>query len=424
MRLLRPPLSPWLWVPSLYLVESIPNGIVESVAPVFLQDLGVEKGRLTGIVAAAALPWALKPLWSPAVDLYRTKRLWVWGFQAMLAGALGLLAALVFCGAPAAWLPLALGALAFLSATHDAAADGFYLHGLDAREQSRFVGIRNAAYRVGPVLCQGALVGAAGALAVRAGWSHAGAWAGVLAVPALVMAALAAWHRSILPRPASDIPANTPPRRAAREYFKTWAEFFNRRGAGLVVVFLLLFRLSEVQLTRVASVFLKDPRAAGGLALDNESLALVNGTLGVLAQITGGILGGLFVARHGLRRTVWPLVFMMHTPNLAFIALARWQPESLLWTGLGVVVEKFGYGLGYTVLAVVMLRFCGKGERRAAHFAFATGLAYLGYVLPGFWAGALLEYAGYERFFWWVMLCTLPGFMVTALVARKIPAGE
>jgi PAT family beta-lactamase induction signal transducer AmpG len=414
----NPRLLPWLWVPSLYLVEGIPNSLVEKVGPVFLKDLGADEVLIPAIVATAALPWALKPFWSPLVDLYKTKRLWVWVFQFLLAGTFGALALLVAQGTTLDSLLLVLATIAFLSATHDIAADGFYLHGLGTTAQTYFVGIRSSTYRLATILGQSLLIGAVGVLVKRAAWPADDAWASVFAALAVFTFALAVYHRAVLPRPASDVPVSTAPTALFREYLTTWREFFAQRGIVDLILFFLFFRLAEVQLVRITPLFLKGERATGALSLDNETVALVYGTFGTGALMVGGILGGILAARYGLRKLIWPIVFIMHTPNLAFIALAHWQPESTAWVSAGIVLEQFGYGLGYTAFSIVMLRI-GNGPRRAAHFAFATGLAYLGNLIPGFWVGSLVKYLGYESFFWWVILCTLPGLAVTWLVVVR-----
>jgi PAT family beta-lactamase induction signal transducer AmpG len=433
-RLKDPGLLPWLWVPSLYFVEALPNSLVEGAGPVLLQDLGVDKSAIPRLIAFAALPWALKPLWSPLIELYKTRRFWIWGFQALLGCAFAALALSVRMDAASTFLLFAFASIALLASTHDIAADGFY-YGLDIAAQNNFIGIRNTAYRLGLILVQFVLIGAVGSLVKRAHWSNASAWAFLFALVGLVLVVLSVWHKKVLPYPANDTPkegalelsGQVLPRQTARarlnyvlrEFGETWISFFRIKDIGLLIAFLLFFRLAEVQVGRIATLFLKDTRVAGGLALDNESLALVNALPGLVALTAGGLLSGALLWRFKFRRTVWPLVVFMHLPNLAFLALAHWCPESLGWISAGVVVEKFGYGMGYTVFCIVMLRLC-DGPRHVAHYSFATGLAYLGNLIPGFWVGPLAAYAGYEYFFIWVMLCTLPGFIVTWLVAGKI----
>ena len=411
-------LLPWLWVPSLYFVESLPNSIVEKIGAVMFQDLHVDREQIPLLVSLAALPWALKPLWSPFIDLFGTKRRWIWIFQFLLAGVLCLLAVLVLQDITCVVLAVALAVLALVSSTHDIAAEGFYLHALGRTQQSYFVGIRNTAYRFGTLLLPGLLIGVAGLLAKHAGWGTGEAWALPLVGVAVLMFVFAAWHRKVLPHPASDAPTEPCPGHIWRDFARTWTGFFRRPNIASLIAFFLFFRLSEVQLLRVVTIFLKDRRESGGLGMQNEALAAAYATPGTVALIIGGILGGFLVAKHGLRRLIWPMVFIMHTPNIAFIALAHWQPEGLLWPAFASVVEQFGYGLGYTAFSIVMLRMV-SGTHRAAHYAFATGLSYLGMLLPGLGAGYLLAALGYEKFFYWVMFCTLPGFGVTLWMMKN-----
>lgn len=408
---------PWLWVPTLYFVEGIPNSLVDQVAPIFLKDLGFDNTQIASLAATAYLPWVLKPLWGPLLEMHRTKRWWVVRLQLLGAAAVALLAGVL--GAAPLWgfLLAALLLVALLSATHDIVADGFYLYGLEEKAQSFFVGIRNTAYRLAMVFCQGGVVGLVGWLAKEKQVALATAWVGVLLGLAAVQLGLAFYHTRTLPRPANDRPVPVEKGRVWAAFWETWRSFFVRDRIGKLLAFLLLYRLAEVQLVRMAALFLKDARADGGLALGNEMLGLLNGTLGTVAMLGGGILGGVLVAKDGLRRWVWPMVFIMHIPNLAFVGLAHWQPESLWWIGGALVLEKAGYGFGFTAYSIVMLR-SAHGSLRTAHFAIMTGLMALGNMIPGYWIGPLQAAVGYEAFFWWVMLCTLPGFWVTWLMLR------
>lgn len=410
-------LLPWLWVPTLYLVEGIPNSLVENVAPMFFKEWGLDAKEITGLVATAALPWVFKPLWSPLLGLYRTKRFWIWSLQALLVAGILALALCVFSGVSPVVIAVALAAIALVSSTHDIAADGFY-YTLEEKDRNYFIGFRNAAYRAGVILPQVLLPAGVGFLMAHAGWEKPAAWAFAFLAAALGMVGLAGWHWKNLPRPADDVPVSTPIREVLREYEATWMAFFEMKCLWLLALFLFFFRLAEVHVNRLATIFLLDERADGGLKLPLETLGTINGA-STAAMIAGGVLGGLFAARFGLRRVIWPFVFFMHLPNLAFLALAHWQPESLWWIGAGVMVEKLGYGIGYTVFALVMVRIC-DGPHRVAHFSFATGLAYLGNLLPGYWIGHLTDAVGYENFFAIAMLCTLPGFAVTWLATKHV----
>lgn len=409
------PVSPWLWVPTLYFAQGLPNGLLEDVAPVLLKDVGVDNEHLTRALAYAAVPWMLKALWSPLVDGCGLKRTWVWAGQAVCAVAFALVALLPQAGvtlAPAVGL-LALVALA--SATHDIAADGFYLLGVPTEgERSFFSGIRNTAFRLAKVFAAGAIVVLAGRL-IHSGVATTTAWSIALGVLAAVVAVLALWHAAVLPRPADDRPAGGGRESPVAAFLNGWKTFFQKPGIVRVMAFILLFRLAESLVSIIAVPFLKDPVAAGGLGLDTEKLGWMS-TLGVVALLAGGVLGGMLVSRTGLRRVLWPMVLVMHLPNLAFLALAHWQPQNLpLITG-ALLVEKFGYGFGFCAFMLYLLYVC-TGERRVTHYAICSGFMLLGGKLPGLWAGQFQQAFGYEAFFILVLLTTLPGFLVTALVS-------
>ncbi len=410
--------SPWLWVPTLYFAQGLPNGLLEDVAPVLLKDIGVDNAHLTRALAYAAVPWMLKALWSPLVDGYGLKRVWVWGGQVVCAAAFALFALLPQVGltlAPAIGL-LALVALA--SATHDIAADGFYLLGVPTEgERSFFSGIRNTAFRLAKVFAAGAIVWLAGRL-MHSGFAAASAWSRALGVLAAVAAALAAWHAAVLPRPADDRPAGGGREAPAAAFLNGWKTFFQKPGIGRVLAFILLFRLAESLVSIMAVPFLKDPAARGGLGLDTETLGWMS-SLGVVALLAGGVLGGVLVSRTGLKRVLWPMVVVMHLPNAAFLALAHWQPQNLPLVTGALLVEKFGYGFGFCAFMLYLLYVC-TGERRVTHYAICSGFMLLGGKLPGLWAGEFQMAFGYEAFFVLVLAATIPGFLVTAWV-RDLP---
>jgi PAT family beta-lactamase induction signal transducer AmpG len=412
----------------LYLVEAVPNSLVENVAPLFLQQNGVGKETATGLVATAALPWALKFLWSPFLAVrHGTHRQWLLACQAMLCAACAGIAAAAWFSQGAESTPwfvrvftLSLAMCAFASATHDVVADGFY-YTLDETRQACFIGVRNAAYRAGSIFPQALLPVLVGVLATHFGMTPGNAWGVSFAGAALALGGLALWHCRVLPRAGAGNQGATPATGVFRGYVETWLDFLRKRALPAFVFFLLFFRLPEVCVMRLSGFFLLDPRENGGLALDVGTLGYVNG-VSTGAFVVGGLLGGAFAGRLGLRQAVWPLVCVMHLPNLAFVALAHWQPECPWWIGFCVALEKFGYGMGYTIFALVMLRVC-DGPRRTAHYALAASLAYLGNLLPGYWVGPLAAAAGYEMYFLLILLAIFPS-IGAAFLARRHLAGD
>ena len=409
------PRNPWAWIPTLYYAQGVPYVVVMTLSTVLYKNLGVSNTDLALYTSWLYLPWVIKPLWSPLVDLFGSKRGWTVALQFVV----GVAFALVALTLPAPdFLQLTLAMfwlLAFASATHDIAADGFYMLALAEQQQAAFVGVRSTFFRLAMLAGQGALVVLAGQL-FEAHGSHVAAWQVVFALLAAVFVAAGSWHAFMLPRPASDHAAARS-RSAITEFFAVFAAFFRKREIVTLLAFLLLYRLAEAQLLKLAAPFLLDAREQGGLALTTTQLGVVYGSAGVAALTVGGILGGLYIARVGLKRALWPLLLAMHVPNIAYVALAWWQPSNLWWVGSAVVVEQFGYGFGFTAYMVTMLMVASQdAEHRSAHYAICTGFMALGMMLPGMAAGWLQEQMGYTLFFVWVCVATLPSFAAAALL--------
>jgi len=408
--------SPWFWIPTLYLAEGLPNALVASVSVVFYKNLGVSNGDIAFYTGWLYLPWVIKPLWSPVVDILKTRRQWIWAMQFLLGA--GFAAVALTIPAPHFFqLTLAFfWLLSFSSATHDIAADGFYMLATTEREQSFFVGVRTMFYRVATILAQGQLVILVGKIYNRTG-SYASAWSWAFALVAGIFLCLGFYHWFILPRPMIDRPKGVASsENFFAEFLKTFGTFFQKPKIVVMLSFILLYRLGEAQLLKMAQPFLLDPRDQGGLGLANDQLGLIYGTVGVMVFIFGAVLGGFVVARHGLKFWLWPMLLAIHLPDAVFIWLAYMQPQNLFAIGAGVAVEQFGYGFGFTAFMLYMIRIA-RGEHQTAHYAICTGFMALGMMLPGMWSGWLQEHLGYPHFFVWVILATIPSF----IVARMIP---
>jgi PAT family beta-lactamase induction signal transducer AmpG len=306
--------------------------------------------------------------------------------------------------------------IAFASATHDIAADGFYLLALPEREQALYSGVRNTFYRLANIAAQSGLVVLAGRMEKLTG-SYATAWALAFALAGGVILALGIYHRLILPRPAADLPGST----VSAEVFwanfgQTFVEFFRKPKILTLLAFLLLYRFGEAQLLNVSRFFLLDPAAKGGLALNDEQYGLLYGGIGITALLGGGLLGGLAVSRRGLKFWLWPMLLAIHLPDAIFIWLSYVQPRNLWVIGTGVAIEQFGYGFGFTAFMLYMI-YIARGRHATAHYAICTGFMAAGMMLPGLWSGWLQQHIGYQHFFIWVILATIPSFWVAA----KIP---
>ncbi len=382
------------------------------------KNLGISNTDIAFTTSLLGLPWVIKPLWSPLIDLYRTKRAWIVALQFLIGAALAGVAFAVpapfFFRATLAvfWL------LAFSSASHDIAADGFYLLALPAHQQAAFVGVRSTFYQLAMVTGQGGLVYLAGSLAVSLG-SVSRAWAWVFLLLAAGFVVAAAYHLFVLPRPPADASAARV-RRLAADSLAVFTAFFRKKEIGLILAFLLLYRLAQAQLVKLVVPFLLDGRAVGGLGLDTRAVSILYNTIGLAALILGGLAGGYAISRHGLKRMLWPMIISMYLPATAFIALAWFQPANLAVIGLALTIEQFGYGFGFTAYMVYMM-MVAAGEHRTAHYAICTGFMALGMMLPGLPAGWIEDHLGYLRFFVWVCLSTLPSFVAVALI-RVDPA--
>ncbi len=413
-----PARSPWAWIPTLYFAQGIPYVCVMTLAVVMYKNLGVSNTEIALYTSWLYLPWVIKPLWSPVVDLFGRKRAWIVGLQFVVGAAFGMVA-LALPGPMFLQLTLAVfWLMAFASATHDIAADGFYMLGLDRRRQEAFVGVRSTCYRLAMLGGQGGLVVLAGVLHEHSG-SFVGAWATVMGVLAAFFAVVAVYHFVVLPRPAGDRPA---PRSAGffADFARVFAAFFRHPEIGRVLAFLLLYRFAEAQLLKLVTPFLLDAPAAGGLGLKTQDVGIAYGTVGVAALTVGGLLGGWIISRYSLKRLLWPLVLAMHLPNTVFVALAVWQPQQLALVSAAIAVEQFGYGLGFTAYLVYMLQVAagpaGDNPHKTAHYALATGFMALGMMLPGMAAGWLQSQLGYLSFFAWCCVATLPSFAAAAFI--------
>ena len=410
--------SGWRWIPSLYFVQGLPYVMVMTVSVIMYKRLGLSNTDIALYTSWLYLPWFIKPLWSPFVDLLRTKRWWILVMQLVMGGGLAGVALSIPVDPFVRYTLAFFWLLAFSSATHDIAADGFYMLGLKEDEQAFFVGIRSSFYRLAMMTGQGLLVMLAGWLEQRMGVARA--WQITFVAMALLLVLAALWHWWSLPRPQND--GATEAQTGAelwRGVGASLGSFFAKPGMKVAVAFMLLYRLGEAQLVKLAAPFLLDAREVGGLALSTETVGLLYGTIGVVALTLGGILGGWLITRKGLRYWLWPMALAMNLPNLAYVVLAWWQPESMPMVAALVALEQLGYGFGFTAYVLFLIHYA-DGPYKTAHYAIGTGLMALGMMLPGMASGWLQELLGYRFFFIWVVLCTLPGF---ALLSRlKIPA--
>ena len=410
--------NPWSWIPTLYFAEGLPNVLVTVVAVTMYMQLGMSDTDIALYTSWLNLPWIIKPFWSPFVDLYKTKRWWVVTMQLLIGASLAgvgftLNAPFWFQGSMAFFF-----LMAFASATHDIAADGFYMLELDDHDQSLFVGIRNTFYRIAVIFGQGVLVALAGLLQVYFRNQKAFTWSLIFYGLTGLFIALWFYHGFILPRPAADSRNNTKASEVMAGMKDMFISFFTKfplKEFAFAVLFIMLYRFPEALLSKMTTTFLQRPGSEGGLGLSPMEFGVANGTIGLIGLLGGGIVGGYLASRDGLKKWLWPFVIALTLPDLVYVYMSYALPSNLWLISTCLFIEQFGYGLGFTALTLFMLYFA-NGAFKTSHYAICTGISYLGLMLPGMVSGWLKDSLGYRHFFILVMAFCIITFVVTAFV--------
>ena len=427
-------ISPWAWVPTLYFAQGIPYFIVNNISVLMFAKMGVPNGEMALFTSLLYLPWTIKPFWSPFIDIIKTKRWWIISMQILMSIAFILLTlsipkpdeATIAAGTtPISMFTITLVLFiitAFASATHDIAADGFYMLALRQSDQAAFVGIRSTFYRLASIFGQGVLVAIAGAIELRYKDIPL-SWTITMLVTAVMFSLVTFYHLFAIPKPTSDKSVLTPGTASAKaifqEFGRTFATYFTKPGVWLAIAFMLLYRLPEAFLIKMCMPFLVASKEAGGLELSTAEVGIVYGTIGVIFLTVGGILGGLFASRIGLKKSIWWMAGCMTLPCLTFVYLAIGQPDNLFAISTAIAIEQFGYGFGFTAYMLYMMYF-SEGEFKTSHYAICTALMALRMMIPGMFAGYLQEAVGYVNFFWIVILCCAATIVVTVFADRKI----
>lgn len=410
--------NPWIWVPTLYLTESLPYVVIITVSVIMYKNLGISNAEIGLYTSFLYLPWVIKPIWSPILELFGNKKQWFLSMQLILS--------LVFLGVGLTtgtdqFFTITLAFFwmgAFASATNDIASDGLYLIALKPDQQSFFVGMRSTFYRVGMITGQGLIVVIAGNLEQKFG-DPTQAWSWTMTGVGALMLTLTGVNYLSTPKVIEA--------RVAKEdqpsFGKVFSTFFTKKNIGLSVGFVLLYRLGESQLVKMASPFFLDSREAGGLGLSTTEVGFIYGTLGVIALLAGGILGGILISRDGLGKWMMPMAFAINAPNVGYIFLAWLQPESIAFATTVVVIEQLGYGFGFAAFMVFLI-FLAEGIFKTAHYALATGFMAMGMMLPGMLSGYMQQWLGYPGFFVWVVIATIPGFVMAYVVKYPSEFGK
>jgi PAT family beta-lactamase induction signal transducer AmpG len=407
--------KPWFWIPTLYLAEGFPYVAVMTISVIMYKRLNISNTEIALYTSWLYLPWVIKPFWSPIVDLLRTKRFWIILMQFCIGVGLAGVALTIPTEKFFQYTLAFFWLLAFSSATHDIAADGFYMLGLSEHQQAFFVGIRSTFYRFAMIAGQGLLVILIGQIEQTTG-DVPFAWMINFLILTGLFVIFLIYHFFILPYPKVDtIRANIHIKTFLKEYLHTFISFFARKEILIIIAFILFYRLGEAQLVKMASPFLLDPVDKGGLALTTSQVGFVYGTVGVIALMLGGILGGIAIAKQGLKFWIWWMLIAINLPDLVYVYLSVTQTSNFILINICVAVEQFGYGFGFTAFMLYLI-YISEGEFKTAHFAIATGLMALGMMLPGMISGWIQEQVGYLNFFIWVCISTIPAFIIAKFV--------
>lgn len=406
--------SPWTWVPSLYFAEGMPYIIVMTVSVIMYKRLGLSNTDIALYTSWLYLPWVIKPLWSPVVDLFKTKRAWILAMQLIIGAGLGGIALTIPADNYIQLSLLFFWLMAFSSATHDIAADGFYMLGLSEHHQAFFVGIRSTFYRFAMLTGQGLLVILAGYFEEL--YSIKTAWVIVFVILAVLFVLFFIYHYFALPYSGVDVSRKAiSAKKFVEDFINTFLMFFKKKGILITIGFLLCYRFSEAQLVKIAAPFLLDKREIGGLELTTSEVGLIYGTIGLIALMIGGILGGIVCSKDGLKKWLWWMLIAINLPNTVYVYMSLLQPESFYIISSLIAVEQFGYGFGFTAYMLFMI-YVSEGEHKTAHFAITTGFMALGMMIPGMFSGWLQEALGYKMFFIWILIATIPAFVITKFI--------
>ena len=426
-------ISPWVWVPTLYFAQGIPYFIVNNISVMMFAKMGVPNGQMALFTSLLYLPWAIKPFWSPFVDIIKTKRWWTIAMQIIMSAAFVLLTLSMPHPEPeliaSGQTPISLFTItlllfaitAFASATHDIAADGFYMIALTQKNQAAFVGIRSTFYRLSSIFGQGVLVYIAGLIETNTG-NIPMSWQITLLVTAVLFCGVTLYHTFFMPHPEVEKKPEaekTSAKMIMQEFGRTFVTYFTKPGLILAILFMLLYRLPEAFLIKMCTPFLVASRDVGGLGLSTENVGLAYGTIGVLFLTIGGILGGLYASKVGLKKSLWWMAAGMTLPCLTFVYLAECLPTNIVLISIAIAIEQFGYGFGFTAYMLYMIYF-SEGEFKTSHYAICTAFMAFSMMIPGMFGGYLQEMLGYALFFWMVIACCVATVIITYFADRKI----
>ncbi len=412
-------MSPATWVPTVYFAMGMPFILISLVSVLMFQDLGIGDAQIAFWTSLIILPYSLKPLWSPFMELYKTKKFFVVTTQFVS----GLTLALVALSLPLPnYFSMSIAFLALLGisgATHDVATDGVYLTELTKAQQSQYIGWQGAAYNAAKILANGGLVFLAGVLKDHFGVLYA--WMFIMAICAGILVLCGFYHMRMLPSKHQVKNENKTAHEVLVKLWEVIVSFFQKKHVWYYIIFIILYRFAEGFAMKIVPLFLKASVENGGLGLTNQEVGLVYGTAGSAAFIIGSLIGGYFIAARGLKRSLFILCCIFNIPFLVYALLAWYQPENLYLIGTAIFAEYFGYGFGFVGLMLFMMQQVAPGEHQMAHYAFASGIMNLGVMIPGGISGFMSDALGYQHFFLFVLIATIPAFLITWFVPFTHP---
>jgi PAT family beta-lactamase induction signal transducer AmpG len=413
---------PWYWIPVLNFASGLPYAIIISVSVIMYKNLGINNEDIGIYTSLLYLPWVIKPLWSPFIDLYSTKRKWFLSMQLLISIAF-LIVGLTIPLSNFFVISLAVfWVAAFASASNDVASDGFYMLALEKDQQSFFLGIRSTFYRLSMLTGNGLMVFIAGYLEQEYGDKQK-AWSYTMVVVGVIMTVITVYNYFSTPKIEAKIAETKAESIPNKSFAVVFATFFQKKQIGLVLAFILLFRLGESQLLKMLTPFLIDPITAGGMGLTTQDVGVIYGTFGVISLTVGGILGGIVISRDGLGKWMLPMILAMHLPIIGFVLLSHFHPGSVFYVYATVIAEQFGYGFGFAAFMMYLI-YVADGESKTSHYSIATGFMALGMMLPGMISGYIQEYLGYGNFFIWVLLATIPGLILSRFLIFPADFGK
>lgn len=414
--------KPITWIPTAYFAMGLPFVAISLASVIMFADLGIDEATITFWTSLLLLPYTLKPLWSPLLELYFTKKTFVLACQFLSGFCFALIAFLLPLPSSFAYAIAIMAVITFSGATNDIATDGIYLTAIDKKTQAEYIGWQGAFYNLAKVLVNGGLIYLAGVLinhfkSYNPDKAPLYAWMVILGIIALTLILLALYHWFFLPTGSRNEESPQDFSAAMVSLWDVFKDFFLKKYIWLYIVFIVCYRLTEGFAIKMIPLFLKASRSAGGLDLSNEAIGLIYGTFGTVAFIVGSILGGYYIARFGLKKVLFSLVCIFNVPFIIYLLYAKFQPESLVIISIGLITEYFCYGFGFVGLTLFMMQQVAPGKHPMAHYAFASGIMNLGFMIPGMVSGYIYKILGYESFFTFALIMSIPAF----LLAWKLP---